>query len=176
MAKWTGDNRRKSEWWKLFLIAGGVSAVSVATGYAAHPNIPEPVEPEAIVIPVYDEELDSALSQLAVLTAREPEVRTVIIYRDTGSTIYDSIPYAVLSPPEIIRDSFPYMVYDTVWTQPTIITIPAPPRNFVSHGLLGIGGGVLGYLLRSLIDGGSSDTTLGRRPCAADRPMCDAHD
>lgn len=168
MAKWTGENRRKSEMWKLLFVVGGFSAASAITAYAAHPNIPEPVEPPEVR--EYVEEFDSTLSQLAILTAREPEVRTVIIYRDTGSTIYDSIPYPVLSPPEIIRDSFPYMVYDTVWSQPTIITIPAPPRNLVSYGLVGLGGGVLGYLLRSLFD--SPDTTLGRRPCAADRPMC----
>ena len=170
MAKWTGENRRSSQMWKLLFIAGGVATVSVATGYAVHPNIPEPVEP--VEVREYVEEFDSALSQLSILTMREPEERTVIIYRDTGSTIYDSIPYPVLSPPKImiVRDSFPYTVYDTVWTQPTIITIPAPPRNFVSHGLVGLGGGMLGYLLRSLFD--SPDTTLSRRPCAADQPQC----
>ncbi|KKK69971.1 hypothetical protein LCGC14_2928700 [marine sediment metagenome] len=170
MSKWTGENRRKSQIWKLLFIVGGVAAVSVATGYATHPNIPEPPEPPGVR--EYVEEFDSTLSQLSILIAREPEVRTVIIYRDTGSTIYDSIPYPVLSSPKIIRDSFPYkvMVYDTVWTQPTIITIPAPPRNLVSHGLVGLGGGMLGYLLRSLFD--SPDTTLSRRPCAADQPQC----
>lgn len=170
MAEYTGENRRKRTWgfW-LLLIAFPATALA---SYTAAPNVLEPVEPDPIVIPVYSQELaDLAVQnaglaeQNALLLAREPELRTVIIYRDTGRTLpplIDSIPYPVL---EIVRDSFPYP------GPVRMVQIPAPPRNLVSHGLVGLGGGVLGYLLRSLID--SPDTTLlGRRPCAADRPMC----
>ena len=144
-------DRRARQWlfWGIMLGSGGV--LTGGLGYAAAPNVPDPVEPDPIVFPTYAENFEGLNSRFDELAAQVPEVRTVIIYRDTGSTVYeiDSIPYPVLSPPEIVRivDSIPYPVPGPV----QIVTIPAPSRSFLSTGnvALGFGGIGLGYLLRS---------------------------
>ena len=110
MAEYTGENRRKRTWGFWLLLVG--FPVTAVASYAAAPNIPELVEPDPIVIPVYSQELADLAEQNAglgeqnaLLLARAPEVHTVIIYQDTGSTVIDSILYPVPSPPKIVRVS-----------------------------------------------------------------------
>jgi len=152
--KYDGDNRRKSEFWKLLFVVGGFSVASAATGWAAHPNIPEPVEPDPIVFPTYAGNFEGLQAQNAALLAREPEMRTVIIYRDTGRTlppIIDSIPYPVPGPIQI--DSFPYPVPGPV----SIVQIPAVQQrsHWPTDIAIGLGGTLLGVVARSVFDGGT---------------------
>lgn len=155
--KYDGDNRRKSEWWKLLFVVGGFSVASAATGWAAHPNAPEPVEPDPIVFPTYAGNFDGLQAQNAglaeqnaALLARSLGVR--IVYRDTGRTlppIIDSIPYPVPGPIQI--DSFPYPVPGPV----SIVQMPAVQQRsrWPTNAAIALGGTLLGIAVRSVFDG-----------------------
>ena len=160
MPEYTGDNRRKRTWGFWFLVVA-----FPATAVASYTAAPNPVEPDPIVIPVYTQELaelavqNAGLAeQNALLLARAPEVREVVVYRDTGRTlppIIDSIPYPVL---EIVRDSFPYPVPGEV----RIVQIPAVKQGSPWPTNIGftLAGGIAGALVRSAFDARCQDVFL----------------
>lgn len=162
MTEYTGDDRRKgnrrkvTKWilfWPLLVVGSAIASGSLVYAMEKEP------EPEPIVITDNTQGLLDIQGvvlnnqrQLELLSARQPEVRTVItteIIRDTLP-----VPYPVPSPPEIVHtvDSFPVFVYDTTWMPPQIVRIPASPRSFAEYGLVGLGGGIVGYIVRSIFE------------------------
>lgn len=161
MTKYDGENRRETSRRRMpmwpFLILVGIVIASAGTTYAI---VNEP-EPEPIPIPSDSLQLQAIIEQLSFLVQKavqDPEIETVIIYRD--SIIRDSIPvpYPVPSEPEIIHDSIPYLIRDTLYLDTLylpaqIITIPTstykPSRGNLAWS---IGGFILGSLTQSVLD------------------------
>jgi len=166
---YTGENKRKGRRdrrprWPFWVLLTGVSAMVGATGVVGgRVTAPEPVEPDPIVIPEYDQELEGLRLLMIAQAEKEPEER--IVFRDRFIK-GDSFPYFVASPPETLPAPPPLTVtvyMDTlyVYPPPNIITIPVQPRTFwdaetyqpsIGNINWALGGTVLGYILRGLIN------------------------
>lgn len=121
----------KKKWqtyvWIALLGVGGVSTTAV--GYTVGGE--RGVAADEIVFPDYAQDFLSLRNQLETLTARSPEVQTVVTTRIIRDTL--RIPYPVVESRIIsVTDTVHVLVMqiDTVWAPPQIITIPAPERGF----------------------------------------------